>query len=100
MRKYWNEREKLYTKKIKCKKQCIIPAKLNNYINDNTINVTIDIKITHSDIFIKNNKINIDIDTYRIIDDFGYDFYLKELVINKYSYLCIFDLLITFFKEI
>ena len=29
--------------------------------------------------FYKNNKIIIDIDAFIIIDDFGYDFYLKEL---------------------
>jgi hypothetical protein len=52
---------------------------LNNYINDindNTSNVAIDVTITDSDIFIKDNIINIDIDACHILDDFGYNFYL------------------------
>lgn len=54
-----------------------IPAKLLFYINDNTINIIINISLENNDIIKKDNVIAIDLDCSKVIDDFGYSFYMN-----------------------
>lgn len=64
--------------KNKKKNSFIIPGILVQYINDDTIEVTI--KVDYYDSLNKDKSINILIDCWRLIDDFGLTLYL-----NKYG---------------
>ena len=63
--------------KIKKKKQFAIPAILIKYINNNTIFVKIKIDFDKEIKFKKDDIININIEWCRIIDDFGFTYYLN-----------------------
>ena len=64
-------------KKKKSKKQFTIPAILIKYINNNTICVKIKIDFDKEIKFKKDDIININIECCRIIDDFGFTYYLN-----------------------
>ena len=69
-------------KKIKGKHNFVIPGVLLNYINDDTIKIKVSVDIKNSKIFKKDEIINLDINTCRIIDDFGYNYYMELNGVN------------------
>ena len=69
---------KYVLKKNKIKKQFIIPAKLIKYINSNTLNIEIKIDFNLGLKLNKGDLINIDCNCCRIIDEFGFNFYLNQ----------------------
>lgn len=69
-------------KKIKGKHNFVMPGVLLNYINNDTIKVKVSVDIKSSIIFKKDEIINLDINTSRIIDDFGYNYYMELNGIN------------------
>ena len=64
-------------KKIKLKKIFVIPSKFKKFLNNNTISVKIMINELKPLNINLGDTINISIECCRIIDDFGYSFYLK-----------------------
>ena len=62
----------------KSKRVFNIPAILMNYKNSNTLEVQIKVNYNNSINFIKDEIINISSNSCRIIDDFGFYYYLKE----------------------
>ena len=64
-------------KKKKSKKNFIIPAILIKYVNNNTISIKIKIDFQNGIKFKINDIININIECCRIIDDFGFTYYLN-----------------------
>ena len=69
---------KYVLKKNKIKKQFIIPAKLIKYINSNTLNIEIKIDFNLGLKLNKGEAINIDCNSCRIIDEFGFNYYLNQ----------------------
>ena len=69
---------KYVLKKYKIKKQFIIPAKLIKYINSNTLNIEIKIDFNLGLKLNKGEFINIDCNCCRIIDEFGFNYYLNQ----------------------
>ena len=81
-------------KKHKSKKFFIIPALFLKYINSNTLEVQIKINYNNGVVLNKDEIINISCNSCRIIDDFGFYYYLKENgevvdieQLNKYALL-------------
>ena len=64
-------------KKKKSKKKFNIPAILIKYVNNNTINIKIKINFKNDIKFKIDDIININIECCRIIDDFGFTYYLN-----------------------
>ena len=54
-----------------------MPAKLLSYIYDNTIKIIINISLESYEIIKKDKIIPIDLDCSRVIDEFGYSFYMR-----------------------
>ena len=69
---------KYILQKSKGKKTFTIPAKLLDYTNSNTIRGEIKINYNSNLNFNVGDIINISADCCRIIDDFGYNYYLKK----------------------
>ena len=68
----------IYNLKMKkSKKNFIIPAILIKYVNNNTISIKIKIDFQNGIKFKINDIININIEWCRIIDDFGFTYYLN-----------------------
>ena len=65
-------------KNRKGKKHFVIPAIFKGYINSNTLNVCIKVNLNNELNLRKEDIISISYDCCRIIDDFGFTFYLKE----------------------
>ena len=65
-------------KNRKGKKNFVIPAIFKGYINSNTLNVCIKVNLNNELNLRKEDIISISYDCCRIIDDFGFTFYLKE----------------------
>ena len=65
-------------KKIKGKKKFIIPAIFLRIINSNTVSICLKVNFKNGLNLRKNDIINISYECCRIIDDFGFSFYLKE----------------------
>ena len=81
-------------KKHKSKKFFIIPALFLKYINSNTLEIQIKINYNNEVILNKDEIINIYCNSCRIIDDFGFYFFLRENggvvdvdQLNKYALL-------------
>ena len=74
--------DKYILKKKKSKKQFTVPAILIKYVNNNTISVKIKIDFDKEIKFKMDEIININIECCRIIDDFGFTYYLNLNVQN------------------
>lgn len=65
-------------KKTKGKNKFIIPGKLMEYISDDTIKVKISVDLEDNEIFIKNNLVLLNIECCRVIDEFGYSYFMEK----------------------
>ena len=63
--------------KAKNKREFTVPGKLIKYLNDNTIKVVISANIDNKDILKKDIFIDIDISCAKVIDDYGYSYYMN-----------------------
>ena len=68
---------KIYHLKKKGKKNFTIPCLLREYINNDTIIIKILITIDKYEYIKKNAYLNVNIDTCRIIDDYGFSYYMQ-----------------------
>ena len=82
-------------KKIKEKKEFIIPSLLVDYIKDDCISIKILVNYEDNQFLKKDKILNVNIDSCRVIDDYGFSFYmdsfgehLDDTYINK---LCSFE---------
>ena len=82
-------------KKRKGKKHFIIPAVFKGYSNSNTLRVCLKVNLNNELNLRKEEIINISYDCCRIIDDFGFTFYLNEngenLNFNEIINLALFE---------
>ena len=65
-------------KKTKGKNKFIIPGKLREYISDDTIKVKISVDLEDNEIFIQNNLVLLNIECCRVIDEFGYSYFMEN----------------------
>ena len=63
--------------KIKNKREFIVPAILKKHLNGNTIKIVISVFIKNNDILKKDNTIDIDINSAKVIDDLGLSYYMN-----------------------
>ena len=63
--------------KYKRKKNFIVPYILIKYINDNNISIQILVNYEYSDILEINSIISVNIETCRLMDEFGFSYYLE-----------------------
>jgi len=84
-----------FFKKIKSKKNFVIPAIFIKFLNSNTISAKVMVNELKTFNINLGDTINISIECCRIIDDFGYSFYLKiygeNINLEKLSKLANFD---------
>ena len=82
-------------KKIKSKKLFVIPTVFRKFLNSNTISVKIMVNELKPLNINLGDTINISIECCRVIDDYGYSFYLKKygenINLEKLSKLANFD---------
>ena len=77
MFRYNIKREILQISTKKNKKIYDIPDLLDKYINEDTISICIKVNNNNFEFVKKNNNIDVNIDCCRIIDDFGFNFYME-----------------------